>query len=247
MGGTKAGQSYSSVSGLPQQERRGGYTEIGELGRGGFSVVKRVEWPAYGLVAALKMVTPNDPAGERAVRNEISALTRLQHPVIPVMHDSWQDNGTWNLLLELVEGDELLSLIPLQERRTRGILQEVSGAIKYAHQRGFVFSDTKPENIIVTPNGPKLVDWGAAARLGRSPTIGLFTPGYAPDEQRPGNGGLADPEWDWHALGVTMYVCLTGDNPATASVWKPNLSHPKLSARAQKDIETLLQGQEVSI
>ena len=247
MGGTKT-KSYKSVADLPPRERRTGFVEIGELGRGGFSVVKRVEWPAYGLAAAIKIVTPTNPSGERAVSNEITALSKLRHPAIPRLYDSWQNSGSWKLLLELVEGEELLSLVPLREQKARSILRQVAGALRHAHQHGLVYADLKPENVLVNARGPKLVDWGAAVRLGRSPTIGLFTPGYAPEEQNPQNDKQAQPAWDWHALGVTFYVCLTGDNPATAGLsWQPNLQHARLSTRARRDIEALLQGWEVQL
>ena len=254
MGGVGAGRCQS-VSDLPEQERREGFIEVGELGRGGFSVVKKVKWPC-GLVAALKVVEPPaDPdrarRAERAVRNEINALTRLQHPTIPVLYDSWEENGVWCLLLELVKGEELHSLVPLGESEAREVLREVAEAIRYIHQRGFVFADIKTENIIVTAGGRvKLVDWGAAIRLGHSPTFCFYTSGYSPKEQLPQNGGLAGPEWDWHALGVAFYFCLTGDNPVQAvsdPSWRPNLQHPSLSRQARRDIQALLQGREVNL
>ncbi|MDB5076620.1 MAG: protein kinase [Chloroflexi bacterium] len=153
-------------------------------------------------------------------RREGETLMSLQHPAIPLVHDTFSDGQRHYLVMDLVDGRSLEQVVVeegrpgLEEKRVVGWAEQVLEVLSYLHSRSdpLIFRDLKPANLMLTPQGQiRLIDFGIArvfTRQAQGTAIG--TPGYAPPEQYQ---GLAEPASDLYALGATMHHLLTGRDP----------------------------------
>ncbi|TNE92586.1 MAG: hypothetical protein EP330_01180 [Deltaproteobacteria bacterium] len=169
------------------------YERLGELGRGGMGVVYRARDRA-GREVALKTLTEADPARSEALRREVRALSRLDHPGIvrvldegvdevgpwfamPLLrgiplHEAWsqtteEGTATMTLTAELDELPASGGASPAgswQERMAP--LGAIAAALAHLHAHRLVHGDLKPSNVLVVDGAPVLVDFGLAARLG---------------------------------------------------------------------------------
>jgi Protein kinase domain len=201
----------------------GSYQILQELGRGGMGVVYRAYQPSLNRYVAIKVLPPalalDQELVERFVR-EARAAARLRHPNIVVIHDVGRQGGLYYIVMELIEGTTLAQLIKRQGAlpldRTVRIVQQVAGALDYAHQNGFVHRDVKPANIFVGPNDHvTLTDFGiakaaAGASLTRTGAL-MGTPEYMAPEQI--SGQPVTPAVDQYALGIVTYQMLSGQLP----------------------------------
>jgi serine/threonine-protein kinase len=216
-------------------QRVGAYTLERPLGAGGMGAVwlaGRNDGRFQGHVAVkLLNLSVLDRLGEARFRREGTLLARLSHPNIARLLDAGvADSGQPYLVLEYVEGiridrhadDRRLSV----DERVALVLQ-VADAVAHAHANLVVHRDLKPSNILVDTTGQvKLLDFGIATLLvddarGELTMTGLgpLTPEYAAPEQA--TGGVVTPATDVHALGVLLYLLLTGRHPAGASRTSP--------------------------
>jgi len=201
----------------------GRYEILGKLGEGAMGVVYRARDGAIGRVVALKMLSAELGAEDelhRRFEREAEAIGRLSHPNIVTVYDLGQANGQLYMAMELLEGDDLRSLIerkmdvPLADRVR--ILVQICEGLAYAHSRGVVHRDIKPANIVVTSNGKvKILDFGLArvatrATITRKGMI-LGTPDYMAPEQAMGK--LVDRRSDVFSTGSVFYEFLTGEKP----------------------------------
>jgi serine/threonine-protein kinase len=201
----------------------GRYEILGKLGEGAMGVVYRARDGAIGRVVALKMLSAELGAEDelhRRFEREAEAIGRLSHPNIVTVYDLGQANGQLYMAMELLEGDDLRSLIerkvdiPLADRVR--ILVQICEGLAYAHSRGVVHRDIKPANIVVTANGKvKILDFGLArvatrATITRKGMI-LGTPDYMAPEQAMGK--LVDRRSDAFSTGSVFYEFLTGEKP----------------------------------
>lgn len=141
------------------------------------------------------------------LRREARAVARLAHPHITNVYDYGEAaDGTPFVVMELVEGESLADRL----RRGRlpwGAVAEIGAqiaeALAAAHARGLVHQDVKPANVMLSPTGVKVVDFGIAAIAGerRGPMI-VGTPDYMAPEQR--SGAPATPATDVYALGLLL-------------------------------------------
>jgi eukaryotic-like serine/threonine-protein kinase len=218
---------------LPTLEGRrvGAWTIDRQLGRGGMGTV----WQAHRSdgrfegIAAVKLLNLArlDAVGAERFRREGTLLGRLGHPNIARLLDAGlTDGGQPYLVLEHVAGERIdrycdaLRLSP--EQRIRRVL-DVVGAVSHAHANLVVHRDLKPSNILVTADGAvKLLDFGIAKLLedgtgtesAALTDVGdgrALTPEYAAPEQV--SGGVITTATDVYALGVLLYVLLTGRHP----------------------------------
>jgi serine/threonine-protein kinase len=153
-------------------------------------------------------------------RREGETLMSLQHPAIPLVHDTFSDGQRHYLVMDLVEGRSLEQVVHdegrpgLDEARVVAWAEQVLEVLSYLHSRTdpLIFRDLKPANLMLTPRGEiRLIDFGIArvfTQQAHGTAIG--TPGYAPPEQYQ---GLAEPASDLYALGATMHHLLTGRDP----------------------------------
>jgi eukaryotic-like serine/threonine-protein kinase len=222
--------SAQGEAGLAGQ-RLGPYTLERPLGQGGMGTVwlaRRSDGRFEGT-AAIKLLNLAllDPVGAERFRREGTVLARLNHPHIARLLDAGVTNGGQPyLVLEHVEGvriDRYCDDHRLSPEQRIALFLDVLGAVAQAHANLIVHRDLKPSNILVGAQGTvKLLDFGIAKLLeeGASGTdastltdIGgrALTPEYAAPEQV--TGEQVTTATDVYALGVLLYVLLTGRHP----------------------------------
>jgi len=213
------------------------YEDRGLIGIGGMGEVRRVYDPRLGRTAALKVlraVLAHDGAQRARFVAEAQILAQLQHPgVVPVFERGELEDGRPWFVMKEVTGRSLREVMEegLELRRAVDLWRRVSDAIAYAHTRGVVHRDLKPDNVMVGPFGEVLVlDWGLARLVGdteadapstvrdagahatRAGTV-TGTPSYMAPEQAAGELDRLGPATDVYALGATLYEMLAGRPP----------------------------------
>ena len=199
-----------------------------ELGRGGMGVVYLARDLVLDRLVALKVLPP-DAAGDAAARarflREARTAGSLAHPHIVPVHRADEVEGLAYFVMGFVDGESLADRLrergPLPPADAVRVLREVAWALAYAHARGVVHRDVKPENILLERGtGRALVtDFGIARRadltgdadgLTRAGVV-LGTLHYMSPEQVA--GGALDGRSDVYALGVVAYQALAGRLP----------------------------------
>lgn len=204
--------------------RLGNYEITEELGRGGMAAVYRAYQPSLNRHVAIKVLAPQLSFDQQFVerfQREARAAANLRHPNIVVIHDVARQQDVYYIVMELLEGRTLKQLIedegPLSPERAARIVEQVAGALDYAHEQGFVHRDIKPANIFVgKDNHTTLTDFGiakAASETQHLTRTGMLigTPEYMSPEQA--EGGTVDRRTDLYALGVVLYQMLAGRAP----------------------------------
>jgi len=204
-------------------KKLGRYEITGELGRGGMGVVYSGFDPAIGRSVAIKTVLAHgDAMLLKRLQREARAVGCLNHPNIVTIHDVGEDQGVFYIAMEFVEGETLersLSKGPLPLDVIVPIAEQVGAALDYAHTHkggSVVHRDIKPPNIMISPHGIKVMDFGLAKLYSSSatgPTNVIGTPYYMSPEVW-GSAPL-DGRADIFSLGVTIYEALTGRMPFT--------------------------------
>ena len=209
----------------------GAYTLVSPIGQGGMGSVWSAERndARFERRAAIKFLNSAlaYSGGQERFKREGRILGRLSHPHIAELLDAGVlPNGQPYLVLEYVEGEPVDVYCDRRkldvEARLRLFL-DLLGAIAYAHANLIVHRDIKPSNVLVRADGQlKLLDFGIAKLLedesARPATLltregaGPLTPEYAAPEQV--TGGMVTTATDIYALGVLLYVLLTGRHPA---------------------------------
>jgi predicted Ser/Thr protein kinase len=223
---TLVGESISSIPpGTVPRINLEGYEVLGELGRGGMGVVYRALDTRLKRVVALKMVLAGvhaDPEDLKRFQLEAEAVAQLQHPNIVQIHDVGEHEGRPFFSLEFVEGGELASKIagePQPHEEAAQLVETLSRAMHFAHERNIIHRDLKPANVLLTKDGqPKITDFGLAKRLeddaGQTASGSIMgTPSYMSPEQAGRQQGQIGPPTDVYALGALLYCLLTGRPP----------------------------------
>ena len=206
------------------------YALEGEIGRGGMSVVYRAKDLRLNRSVAIKVLPPelaHDPGVRMRFTREAQTAAQLSHAhIVPIFDVGERDGIAW-FVMAVLTGGNLGSLLAHEPRlpieETRRLVREVADALDYAHQRGVIHRDIKPDNILLDhQSGRALVtDFGiawameAASRLTVT-GIAVGTPPYMSPEQAVGERAL-DGRSDVYSLGVVAYQMLTGRVPFTAS------------------------------
>ena len=223
----------------------GGRFEVEELlGAGGFSKVYRVRDTVEGEERALKLF--DSAAGYDAVRREIGALRKVDHPnVAKVIWADRTEDGEWYLIMEYVEGETLAEYAtgkkPLRDREAIDVALDVLSALVAIHpdserldeldkkkregeitpeeydelmslsENALVHRDIKPQNIMLTRRGAKLLDFNISSRVGDPVRTVSGTPPYQPPDV---DLTRWDVSTDLFAVGVTLYELLCdGEHP----------------------------------
>ncbi len=203
-------------------ERVGRYQVEQRIGQGGMGVVFLATDTVLGRQVALKLLRDDlglPPEVKSALfarmRNEARAAAALLHPHVVTLFDMGEDDthGLY-LVFEYVPGKTLRERIedrPLGPSEAIHIVGELADALSAAHEAGIVHRDVKPENILLTPRGAKLADFGIARVPDSTLTLGqavLGTPAYcAPETLSSADFGPAS---DQFSLAATAFEALTG-------------------------------------
>ena len=206
----------------------GPYDLEGVLGEGGFAWVFRGR-ELDGSPVAVKVLKPRyagDPQFERRFRNEAEMAAQLQHPNVIRIRFVARSGGYVYFGMDLC-ADSLAARLrregPLPELDIVQITEDVAQGLGFAHGRGVIHRDLKPDNILLRSDGSAVIsDFGIARALsgyvastGVNMTIG--TPQYLSPEQA--QGRPLDARVDLYALGVTLFKAATGEVPFTSSDW----------------------------
>ncbi len=199
------------------------YRIVKLLGQGGFGAVYRAWDMRLHVALALKENLDTSPDAIHQFSREASILANLRHPNLPRVTDHFELPGQGQyLVMDFVEGEDLFSMLQrlgrIPEAQAVTWIGQVCDALAYLHtqQPPVIHRDIKPANIKITPQGQAmLVDFGIAKVFNaNSPTTKgarAVTPGYSPYEQY--GRGVTDARSDIYALGATLYVLVTGQEP----------------------------------
>jgi serine/threonine-protein kinase len=195
------------------------------LGRGGMGTVYEARDNLVGDVVALKTLELGKDAGPDALERfsrEVRLARRITHPHVARMHDLGTHEGQSFLTMELVEGEDLRTLMgrerPLAPARAARISLAVCEGLAAAHAAGVVHRDLKPANVLVEKGGRVvLTDFGIARAVAgevASRTLGTVgTPMYMAPEQV--SGDPVDARADLYAVGLLLHEMLAGEPPFT--------------------------------
>jgi eukaryotic-like serine/threonine-protein kinase len=220
------------------------YRIVSEIGRGGMGVVYDVEDPSLQRRVALKVLDLPDSSAELSQRLLVEGrvLAQLEHPGIVPVHDVGSlPDGRLFYTMKLVQGDRLdrhVDRVRFPERLR--LFERICEPVAFAHSRGILHRDLKPQNVMVGPFGEVLViDWGVAKSVSepgffapgraakgttsvppseqttaggtRDGTV-IGTPGYMAPEQARGEAGI-DQRADVYALGAILKFMATRPCP----------------------------------
>ena len=210
--------------------RIGPYEILSTLGAGGMGEVYRARDTRLGRMVAIKVLAATLASDEFRARfaHEGKAIAALNHPHICALYDVGRHDDTDYLVLELLEGETLAARIargalPLAQVLRFGI--EIADALEAAHRHGIIHRDLKPGNVMVTPSGAKLLDFGlakqtasafgeplstlvTASRAGTAEGTIIGTLQYMAPEQL--QGTPADARTDIFAFGSILFEMATG-------------------------------------
>ncbi|AGZ44017.1 serine/threonine-protein kinase [Actinoplanes friuliensis] len=194
------------------------------VGEGGSAVVHSGYDRTLKRRVAIKLFTPyrpDSPAPSVDVLREARAAAALSHPNIARVYDYGEATEDGKrvpyLVMEFLEGDtvadQLATTGAFDWPRAAEICADVAAALAAAHARDLVHRDVKPRNVMLTPSGTKVLDFGIAAMAGQD---GFDSQGQlwgtpaslAPEQLR---GEPTYPAADIYALGLLLFECLTGD------------------------------------
>jgi len=218
----------------------GRYRLVELLGQGGMATIYRGHDTQLGRDVAVKLLRPEygrDPDFGSRFRQEAQNAASLNHPNIVSVHDYGQDAAGPFIVMELVEGEDLASIIrrsgALPPRQAARIAAETARALEVAHANGIVHRDVKPGNILISRDGRvKVTDFGIARAVAEAqmtlPGTTLGSVHYFSPEQARGEQATAAS--DVFALGIVLYELLTGRRPwegdSAASVAMARLAGP---------------------
>jgi len=216
---------------LAPATRLGPYEILQPIGAGGMGEVYRARDTRLERIVAVKILPPHlssDPVRKQRFEREAKTISSLNHPHICTLYDVGQQDGVDFLVMECVEGEPLFKRLekgPLPLEQVLKFGAQIADALDKAHRAGIVHRDLKPGNIMITPSGAKLLDFGlakpAAPASGMTLTaaatqttpvtqegmvVGTFQ--YMSPEQI--EGKELDGRSDIFSLGAVLYEMLTG-------------------------------------
>ena len=253
-------RSFAALGGAvvdaPQtvEERLGRYQILGELGRGGMGRVLRAFDPEIGREVAVKVLLRphgSDPEPLERFIAEARITGQLEHPnIVPVYDVGVTEQGQVYYVMKRVAGQSLDAVLTTASEdwslhRLLAAFVSVCAAVSFAHSRGVIHQDLKPQNIILGAFDEVLVlDWGLAALLRAGLDIpdatissgGLGgTPGFIAPEAIRAPNAPPTPWMDQWSLGATLYTVLCGrppyEGPTARATLDGTLAGPPIDPR----------------
>ena len=220
-GSSGSGAGSEVMRNFPPGHRIAGRYEVVErVGRGGSATVLRVIDHELEEACALKVFHLSGAEADlQRFKREVSLSRKIVHENVVKLYDIGSEAGHYFLTMELLEGEDLGSLIKRdtpEPQRALALLMEACAGLQAAHARGVVHRDVKPANLFVQREGPlKVMDFGIAkpADATALTNTGIFlgTPQFVSPEQVRGKEVSA--ATDLYSLGVVMYLLFTGTLP----------------------------------
>ena len=203
----------------------GDYELLEEIARGGMGVIWKARQNNLNRTVAIKMILAGKLAGPAEVQRflrEAEAAANLQHPNIVAIHEVGEHDGQHYFSMDYVEGRDLGAIVrngAIPAQRAARYVKSISEAIHFAHQRGTLHRDLKPQNVLIdAADQPRITDFGLAkivaedSGLTQSGAV-MGSPSYMPPEQAAGRHDQVGPHSDVYALGAILYELLTGQPP----------------------------------
>jgi formylglycine-generating enzyme required for sulfatase activity/tRNA A-37 threonylcarbamoyl transferase component Bud32 len=239
----------------------GDYELLVEIARGGMGVVYKARQNKLNRLVALKMIRSGELADAEQVKRfyaEAEAAAKLDHAGIVPIFEVGEADGQHFYSMAFVAGRSLNDCVkqdgPLPPRRAAELVRSVAGAVQFAHDKGIVHRDIKPQNVLLDEREqPRVTDFGLAKQVHTSSDLTIEgqvmgTPSYMPPEQAKGAVQVIGPASDVYSLGATLYFLLTGRPPfqtasAAETVRQVIEVEPvpprRLNAAVPRDLETI--------
>jgi hypothetical protein len=220
--------SYNATM-LQPEANLGPYRLIERIGAGGMGEVWKAEDTRLGRMVAIKVLpaaVAQDAEAVARMKREARTAAQLYHPNVAMIHSIEQEGDLLFIVQEFVEGEPLTRVIKrggLSEADICRIGKGVADALAEAHAKGIVHRDIKPDNVIVSGQRVKVLDFGIAKQVGvpnapGDPTAFMTQQGmilgtihYMSPEQALGK--TLDGRTDVFSLGVVLYEMATGKLP----------------------------------
>lgn len=214
-----------------------GYSSLLRLKAGGQAVVYAATQVSTGRRVAIKIVRADDERARTRFAREIELAASLRQPHIVRVYDSGTTaDGRVYLVMELIEGLSLEQFAQgKRPREVASLMATVAEAVGYAHQRGVIHRDLKPDNILIDSEGqPRVVDFGLARAEARWMPAGggegtsgercvtqdgqfVGSVAWSSPEHSSGNTDAVDTRSDVYSMGVILFRLLTGEMPYDTS------------------------------
>lgn len=205
----------------------GKYKILSKIGHGGMSIVYMAINEKANKTWAIKEVRKDGKMDFNTVRQglmaEIETLKKLKHPNLPSIVDVIEDEDSFIIVMDYIEGRSLDKIIEESgAQRESDVVEwakQLCDVFGYLHSRtpAIIYRDMKPANVMLKPDGNIMViDFGTAKNyeIELGETTGIGTIGYAAPEQYIGSGlGRSDARTDIYCLGITLYHLLTNIDP----------------------------------
>ena len=171
-------------------------------------------------VKALRGDLATDEKFVRRFQREALSASSLSHPNIVEVYDVGEDNGSYYIVMEYIEGKQLKQLLKKRGKLTLNevvdIMSQVTDGMSAAHDSYIIHRDIKPQNIMILENGLiKITDFGIAMALNSTQLTQtnsvMGSVHYLPPEQASGKGATI--QSDVYSMGILMYELLTGELP----------------------------------
>ena len=193
---------------------------IGEGGMANVYLARDVILDRYVAIKILRGDLAGDEKFVRRFQREALAASSLSHPNIVEMYDVGEDNGTYYIVMEYIQGKTLKQLIKKRGALTLSecidIMLQLTDGVNNAHASYIIHRDLKPQNIMIQDNGEiKITDFGIAMALNNTQLTQtnsvMGSVHYLPPEQASGKGATV--KSDIYSMGIMFFELLTGTLP----------------------------------